>query len=117
MAIHTDLPIYKTAYDLLDKSTDIIKNMPRDFKVSIGAVIRDECIAIMVLMFRANVAQDKSMHLVSLIERLQVAELMIRLSKDKRLISVPQYAALIELTGSIGKQATAWRKALLSPVS
>jgi hypothetical protein len=117
MAIHTDLPIYKAAYELLDKSTDLAKNMPRDFKVSIGGVIRDECLAILVLVFRANVAQDKSKHLVSLIERLQVAELMLRLSKDKRLISIKQYAEAVLLTGSIGKQATGWRKASLSPAS
>ena len=28
MAIHTNLPIYKVAYDLLDAVTDLVKNMP-----------------------------------------------------------------------------------------
>lgn len=32
MALHTKLPIYKIAYDLLDKVTDAIRSMPRDFK-------------------------------------------------------------------------------------
>lgn len=36
MALHTNLPIYKVAYDLLDVVTDLVKNMPRDFKSSIG---------------------------------------------------------------------------------
>lgn len=36
MAIHTQLPIYKVAYDLLDVVTDLVKNMQRDFKRSIG---------------------------------------------------------------------------------
>lgn len=35
MAIHTQLPIYKVTYDLLDVVTDFAKNMPRDFKRSI----------------------------------------------------------------------------------
>lgn len=44
MALHTQLPIYKVSYDLLDVITDLAKNMPRDFKASIGGKLRDECI-------------------------------------------------------------------------
>ena len=89
---------------------DLAKNMPRDFKALIGAELRKECIAILVLIFRANCAREKDMHILSLIERLQVAELLLRLSRDKRLISTGQYAKVIKLTNSIGKQATGWRK-------
>jgi len=114
MAIHTNLPIYKVAYDLLDVITDLSKNMPRDFKQSIGGKLRDECVEIVTLIFRANVSQEKTVHLISLIERLQVSELLLRLSRDKRLISTGQYAKAIELTGSIGKQASGWRRAASS---
>ena len=117
MALHTQLPIYKVAYDLLDVITDLAKNMPRDFKVSIGGKLRDECVEIVVLIFRANVARDKAGDIGTLIERLQVAELLLRLSRDKRLISIGQYAKAIELTISIGKQAGGWRRSALSPVS
>lgn len=85
MAAHTQLPIYKAAYDLLDVVTDLVKNMNRDFKRSIGEKISNECIEITVLVFRANVAQDKEPYLLKLVERLQVIELMIRLAMDKRL--------------------------------
>lgn len=117
MALHTNLPIYKVAYDLLDAITDLAKNMPRDFKASIGGKLRDECVEIVVLIFRANVAREKAPHLITLIERLQVAELLLRLSKDKRLISTAQYAKVIALTNSVGKQASGWRRAAASPAS
>ena len=116
MATHTQLPIYKVAYDLLDAVTNLVKNMQRDFKRSIGEKISTECIEITVLIFRANVAQDKGPHLLELIERLQVAELMLRLSMDKRLISKTAYAQAIELTTSIGKQANGWRRASHRPL-
>jgi len=116
MALHTDLPIYRVAYDLLDAITDLAKNMPRDFKASIGAKLRDECVEIVVLIFRANCAREKAPHLESLIERLQVAELLLRLSRDKRLISTGQYAKAVELTTSIGKQAGGWRRAASRPL-
>jgi hypothetical protein len=118
MALHSQLPIYKVAYDLLGVATDVTRNMPRDYKASIGARIRDECVDLVILIFRANVARDKTPHLDALLERLQVAELLFRLSKDKKFISTGQYAAAIELTNSIGKQANGWRKSsAASPVA
>ncbi|MFM0151408.1 four helix bundle protein [Paraburkholderia sediminicola] len=116
MATHTHLPIYKVAYDLLDVVTDLVKNMQRDFKRSIGDKINAECIEITVLVFRANVAQDKSPHLMELLERLQVIELLVRLAMDKRLISRPAYAKAVELSTSIGKQANGWRRAANRPL-
>jgi len=116
MAIHTALPIYKVAYNLLDVITDLVKNMPRDFKNSIGSKISNEIVEIMVLVFRANCARDKAPHLDELIERLQVAELLLRLSRDKHLISTSQYAKATELTQSVGKQAGGWRRSA-SPAS
>lgn len=116
MAIHTELPIYKVSYDLLSEVVALVKNMPREFKQSIGGTIRDECITITTLVFRANVSRDKAPHLLELVERLQVAELLLRLARDLRFISIPQYARAIALTASIGKQANGWRKAASSPV-
>ena len=72
MALHTQLPIYRAAYGLLDRVTDLVKNMSRDFKRSIGEKISAECIEIIVLVYRANVATDKSPHLTELIERQQL---------------------------------------------
>jgi CRISPR/Cas system endoribonuclease Cas6 (RAMP superfamily) len=117
MALHTQLPIYKVAYDLLNFVTDLTKNMDRSFKRSIGEKLSDEVVEIMVLIFRANVAQVKTAYLTSLIERLQVAELLLRVSRDKHLISIGQYAKAVELTDSAGKQAGGWRRSALSSAS
>jgi hypothetical protein len=117
MALYIHLPIYKAAYNLLDTSTELAKNMPRDYKASIGSKLRDECVEIVLLIFRANCAQDKVPYLGQLIERLQVTELLLRLSHDKRLISPGQYATAIEITDSIGKQANGWRKYAAAPVA
>lgn len=116
MATHTTLPIYKVAYDLFGAVTDMVKNMQRDFKRTVGEKISAECIEIMVLVFRANVSSDKAPHLLELIERLQVAELLLRLAVDKHLISRTAYAMAIEQTTSIGKQANGWRKSATRPL-
>ncbi len=117
MALHSDLPIHKAAYDLLDVVTDLVANMPRGFKTSIGGKISAECIEIVVLIFRANCARVKGPHLEALTECLQVTELLIRLSRDKRLISTGQYASAIALTTSIGKQTNGWRRSAASPAA
>ena len=111
MALHSELPIYKVAYDLLALIIAVSRQMPRDVKLQLGGVLRDECISITVQIFRANVAQDKAPHLVDLLEHLQVAELLIRLSRDLQFIGTKQYAAAVALTSQLGKQANGWRKA------
>ncbi|WGS53527.1 four helix bundle protein [Paraburkholderia sp. D15] len=116
MAIHTQLPIYKVAYEMLDVVSDLVANVPRKFKRSIGEKIDAECIEIAVLVFRANVATNKEPHLVELLERLQVIELLLRLATDKRLISRGGYAKAIDLSTSIGKQANGWRRAASRPL-
>ena len=110
MDLHIELPIYKLAYDLLDLATDLTRNMPRDFKASLGGQIRVECVSLMVLIGRANAAGDKVPHLDAMLEHLQVVELLMRLSHDKRFISTKQWARSVDLTERIGKQAGGWRK-------
>lgn len=118
MGLHSQLPIYKVAYDLLGVVTDATRNMPRDYKATIGAQIRSECVELTVLIFRANTSRDKTSHLERSLERLQVVELLLRLARDKRLISTGQYAQTIRLTDSLGKQANGWRKSYAaSPVA
>ncbi|NHR08379.1 four helix bundle protein [Chromobacterium haemolyticum] len=118
MALHTQLPIYKVTYDLLALITKLTASMPRDFKRSLGDDLRKECVTLSILVYRANAARNKVPHLVELLEHLQVVELTLRLSVDMRLISHGQYAAAIELTDKVGKQAQGWRKhAAASPAA
>jgi hypothetical protein len=111
MAIASTLPIYRVTYDLLQVVTRITKDMPRDYKQSLGNKVREECVELVVLIYRANCSRDKRRHLEELRERLQVAMLLLRLSKDMKLISTGQFAQTVELTDQIGKQSTGWLKA------
>lgn len=114
MAMHTSLPIHKAAFDLLNLALDLTRNIPRDFKVLLGAKLRDECLEVMVLIGRANMAADKKNQLTTLVERVHVIEYLVRVLKEKRFISIPQHASAIELTESIGKQANAWKRSTQS---
>jgi hypothetical protein len=113
MAQFQHLPIYKLAVDLLDLAADLTRNMPRDFKASLGGEIRTEIIRLIVLIGRANASTDparRAEHIDELLEHLQVAELLLRLAHGKRFISLSQWTRAAELTATIGKQAGGWRK-------
>lgn len=110
MALHHELPIYKQTYELLTLAIQLTRNIPRDYKRLVGEELRSELVGMMVLIFRANVATEKQPHIQELLERLQVVELLLRMSKDMRWISIKQFAQAVELTQSIGKQATGWKR-------
>lgn len=58
MAIYSQLPIYKVAYDLLSVATDYVQNMPRPFKAAIGGRMRDLCVEVVLLIFKANLFES-----------------------------------------------------------
>jgi hypothetical protein len=117
MAIHTDLPIHKTSCELLGVAIDAAKHMPRDFKSNLGVEIRKECIAIVLLIARANAAKEKVPHIERLLEHVDVLQIVIRVCHEKRLVSNQIFADAIQLMGSIGRQAGGWKKSASSPVS
>lgn len=60
MALHTNLPIYKVAYDLLSIAVDYAINMPRPVKAVIGNRVRDLSLDVVLMILRANCASDKT---------------------------------------------------------
>lgn len=115
MALASTLPIYRVTYELLQVVTRITKDMPRDYKHSLGNKMREECVELVVLIYRANCSRIKSPHLEVLQERLQVVMLLLRLAKDMKLISTGQLAQTIGLTDQIGKQSSGWLKSASLP--
>lgn len=102
MALHSSLPIYKVTYELLTLAGRITQHLPRNAR-AMGSKINDECLELVILIYRANSAANKVPHLDELLERLQVAELLFRLltqgapkmtatAKQARLSSRPRSA-------------------------
>ena len=114
MTLHTQTPIYKVTYELAQLAAMLTRNMPRDIKSLYGRQLSEECATLVILVYRANCARDKVPHLDTLIERLQVSELIFRLCQDLHAITIKQYARAISLTNMIGRQANGWRKASAS---
>lgn len=111
MAQIKHLPIYKTTYELLELIVRVTKGFPRDFKYSLGDKIRGEVIDLVVFIFKANATkQERVENAGKIIERIQVIELLVRLTKDLRLINVKQFSEIVLLSDSLGRQANGWIK-------
>ncbi len=98
MAQYQHLPIYKLTYDVLLRTMTATKNFPREYKYTLGQKIKDELIELVILIYRANSAADKSLHIQSIIERVQAIQLMMRLEIPMLTRSL---AALVSLSWSI----------------
>jgi hypothetical protein len=108
----SELPIYRVTYQLLERITKYARNFPRDMKLSLAGRLQQECVELVLNVYRANAArQGRAQYINVVLERVQVVELLIRLCRDLHLVSTAQYAAVIELTDQIGRQAQGWRKA------
>lgn len=58
MALHTDLPIYRTGMRLLDLAIKAQVQMPRTVKRSLGEKITEHCVEILDLMALANASHS-----------------------------------------------------------
>ena len=110
MARHEHLPIYKLSYELLVQVVQVTKEFPREFKFTLGQRLRDEVIELLVLIYRANSQKDKAPVISELLERILVVELLVRLCHDLRILTRKHYAALVQMTVSLARQAEGWKK-------
>jgi|SRR6185369_1223201 len=109
MALHSELEIYRSIFDLLGAAADVVRNMPRDIKKTLGERIIDACVALDLHLRDANMAEDKEPDLLKLLRQLEVIEILSRLCRDRRWMPVSHYARLTEFTQSIGRQCNGWR--------
>lgn len=114
MALHNTLSIYKSVCELLNVVTDLTLNIPRVHKRQFSDQIINVCTGMAVRVRRANMADNKIPHLNQLLEDVEIAEVLLRLFKEQRWISIPQYSAVILLTNSVGAQAGGLKKRFMT---
>jgi len=109
MATYDNLRVYKTAYDLM---MDIFNfgNVQRDIKFTLVEDLKKEVIKIIVLIYKANAATDRSLIIGEAREEVVVVKLYLRMLCDLKQISTRQYSVLAERAESLSKQLSAWQK-------
>ena len=59
MALYTDLPVYKSTYDLLIAIFRFTKDFGKEYKYTVGESLKKETIELLTLIYRANFKRDK----------------------------------------------------------
>ncbi|GHT15603.1 hypothetical protein FACS189426_23330 [Bacteroidia bacterium] len=116
MAIYDNLPVYKTAYDLLMELMLMCKHLPRDTRYTIGERLQQRLMDLMVQIYHANSTEGatKVNHLGLAREYIVEVKLYIRILHDQKQIGDKRIAVLTEKTESISKQLAAWAKSVVN---
>jgi len=59
MALTSNLPVYKAAYDLTLNLFAFIKEFQREFKYTLGEQLKQESILLIMTITKANMSRDK----------------------------------------------------------
>ena len=110
MAQYKHLPIYKGTYDLLLRIMIATKDFPREYKYTLGQKLKDEVMDLVLYIYRANNGADKTAFIGIILERIQLIEVMLRLSHDMHVLTRGHYVGLVEMTDSLARQAQGWLK-------
>ena len=89
----------------------VTKGFPREYKYTLGQKLKDEVLELVILIYRANSAKNKTEHISMIVERVQLVQLLIRLCHDMRILQRKHYVDLAEKTDSLARQAQGWLRA------
>ncbi len=111
MAMYDELPVYKATYDLLLAIFKFTAHFAKEYKYTVGETLKKETIDLLMLIYRANSRYDKTETLQLAREQIEVIRLMIRLMKDMRQITLPQFVQVNQMVENVSKQLNGWQKA------
>lgn len=86
----------------------VTKEFPKEYKYTLGQKLKDEIIELVVMIYKANSSKDRVHHIEMILERIQVIQLLVRLSHDLRILPRKHYADIAEKTDSLARQAQGW---------
>ena len=112
MALHSELPIYRTGVQLLTLAVQVQQQMPRAVKRSLGDRISDHCMSMLDLMALANATQhgERAGHIHALMTHQRAVTVLLRVSHESRFVSHKLWAQGVQLLESIGRQGGGWLK-------
>lgn len=111
MAQYYHLNVYKKSFDFLVKVTQLTSRFQRDFRHTLGEKLNNGTIELIVLIYKANSAQDmgeRVNYIKELLEKLQYINIILRLSCELHNISQERFAELALMSQEIEKQLNGW---------
>lgn len=112
MALHTELPVYRDTYKLLQKIYEVTKNFSKEYRYTLGEDMKRDAMQLVRNIYRANkYKNERKAHLERFLDDFELMRLEMRLCADMRLLTLKKHAELLELMSSVAKQIMGWRNA------
>jgi hypothetical protein len=106
---YDNLPIFKSALDLVVYIETIVKGFERYHKYTVGEDLRNYSKELMFMIQRANMSEDRVSELVNLRNKCEEVKMLIRVIKElKAYKSFKQFEHSSKLTMNVCRQAQAW---------
>lgn len=103
-------PVFQRFYLLAGWLLDRIGKFPKDARFTFGQRMTDVCLGILEKFVRAAYGRRRKENLEGANVDLEVLRVFLRLSKDRRYVSVDQYEYAVGELLEIGKMTGGWLK-------
>ncbi len=105
--------MYRVSNELLFFLTDVVKEVEKDYKHTIGVKVVEESVELIKSITKANKTNSKELRKTYIEEAEGVVDsiiLLLRVLYEKRKISLKHYAKSAEMTENITRQLSGWKK-------
>lgn len=102
--------LHQKTYDFIVWLYPLINRLPKNHRLILGKHLEELSLSFLLSLMKANKATgiDRKKFQEEASAILDYLRIMIRLSKDTRLISVKQYITSVEKLNEIGRMLTGW---------
>lgn len=112
MAIFSNLPVYKAAYNLHLEIYHQTHFFSREYKFTLGEKLKNEVLDLMVQVYKANKSRQETRlgYIETARQNIEVIRLLVRVAKDLNVIKNKEYISINENVENISVQLTNWYK-------
>jgi hypothetical protein len=112
MALFTELPVHKLAYNLLLAIYDKTKLFTREHKYTLGEKLKNETLELLINIYKANKSKQTTrlQYIDTARQNIEVVRLLLRVAKDLKIIGIKGHVALNVQVEELSKQLSSWQK-------
>ena len=110
MSLYDELPVFKASYDLLLDIFQFTANFRREYKYTVGEKLKNESLALILMVYRANSSKGKVEIIQQAREQIELIRLLIRVLKDLKQIRLKSFVRINEQKENVSKQLAGWQK-------
>jgi len=108
MAQYNHLPVFQTSYQLTLEIYQAARQFPREFKYSLGQILKEMASGLMNTIVEANSAEEKAESLERARLKLEQIRIHLRLASDLKILGLNRFEIFSRLAEEISKQLSGW---------